>query len=101
MARMPVQPRLDGFTSASPCTEPHPGALIRVALLSVSCDKGVPGCEEWAVATRKLPRLVDSGANRCIPCKAMAPILDELKAEYAGRMEVQSIDEPALGSPDE
>ena len=34
----------------------------------------------------RLPRLVDLGADRCIPCKAMAPILVELRTEYAGRM---------------
>jgi thioredoxin 1 len=39
-----------------------------------------------------LPRLVDLGADKCIPCKMMAPVLKELKKEYAGRMEVQFID---------
>jgi thioredoxin 1 len=43
-----------------------------------------------AVAT--LPRLVDLGAGKCIPCKAMAPILEELKAEYADTFEVEFID---------
>jgi thioredoxin 1 len=33
-----------------------------------------------------LPRLVDLGAGKCIPCKKMAPILEELKKEYAGRI---------------
>lgn len=39
-----------------------------------------------------VPRLVDLGAGKCIPCKKMAPILEELKKEYAGRMEVEFID---------
>ena len=39
-----------------------------------------------------LPRLVDLGAGKCIPCKKMAPILEDLKKEYAGRMEVEFID---------
>ena len=39
-----------------------------------------------------LPRLVDLGAGKCIPCKMMAPILEELKKEYKGQMEVQFID---------
>ena len=39
-----------------------------------------------------MPRLVDLGAGKCIPCKKMAPILEELKKEYAGRMEVEFID---------
>jgi thioredoxin 1 len=39
-----------------------------------------------------LPRLVDLGADKCIPCKMMAPILEELRQEYAGRFEVVFID---------
>jgi thioredoxin 1 len=40
----------------------------------------------------KLPRLVDLGANTCIPCKMMAPILEELKQEYRGSLIVEVID---------
>ncbi len=39
-----------------------------------------------------LPGLVDVGAAKCVPCKAMAPILEGLKTEYAGRLEVRFID---------
>ena len=39
-----------------------------------------------------LPRLVDLGAGKCIPCKMMAPILEELKKTYAGKLDVQFID---------
>ncbi|HSP92140.1 MAG TPA: thioredoxin family protein [Vicinamibacterales bacterium] len=49
-----------------------------------------------------IPRLVDLGADKCIPCKAMAPILVELRAEYAGRMQVDFIDvwkDPSAGDP--
>lgn len=42
--------------------------------------------------TAKLPKLLDLGADKCIPCKMMAPILEELKREYAGRLEVEFID---------
>lgn len=43
-------------------------------------------------AAQNLPRLVDLGASKCVPCKMMAPILDGLKEEYAGRMDVEFID---------
>lgn len=40
----------------------------------------------------KLPKLVDLGAKKCIPCKMMAPILDELAKEYKGKLIVEFID---------
>jgi len=49
-----------------------------------------------------MPRLVDLGADKCIPCKAMAPILADLRTEYAGRMQVDFIDvwkDPRAGDP--
>jgi thioredoxin 1 len=42
--------------------------------------------------TAKLPRLVDFGAGKCVPCKLMSPILEGLKKEYAGRMNVEFVD---------
>ena len=42
--------------------------------------------------TKALPRLIDLGADKCIPCKMMAPILEELKKEYTGRLEVEFVD---------
>ena len=35
------------------------------------------------VADRNLPRMIDLGAGKCIPCKAMKPILDDLRTNYA------------------
>jgi thioredoxin 1 len=65
-------------------------------------DVGLAASHATATATTGVPRLVDVGADRCIPCKAMAPILVELRAEYAGRMQVDFIDvwkDPAAGDP--
>ena len=36
--------------------------------------------------------MIDLGASGCIPCKMMAPILEELKKEYAGRADILFID---------
>jgi thioredoxin 1 len=58
-------------------------ASTAAALASPAADGG---------SRARLPRLVDLGAGKCIPCKKMAPILEELKKDYAGRMEVEFID---------
>jgi len=30
------------------------------------------------------PKLIDVGADKCIPCIKMAPILDQLREDFAG-----------------
>lgn len=47
---------------------------------------------EKADSVPALPKLVDLGAKKCIPCKRMAPILDELAKEYKGMFDVEFID---------
>ena len=47
---------------------------------------------EPAPQKQALPQLVDLGADKCIPCKMMAPLLEELRREYKGRLEVTFID---------
>jgi thioredoxin 1 len=75
--------------------------LIGAMALGLMGLSALPACERATTVARAepladpakpVPRLVDLGAGKCIPCKAMAPILEGLKAEYAGRMEVQFID---------
>jgi thioredoxin 1 len=60
---------------------------ILVAGTSHAADSATP-----AAPTPGRPRLVDLGADKCIPCKLMAPILEELKKEHAGRLDVVFID---------
>ena len=36
--------------------------------------------------------VIDVGAGSCIPCKMMAPILEELKKEYDGRAVIEFVD---------
>ena len=50
------------------------------------------GAKATPAPTAKLPKLIDLGAGKCIPCKLMAPILEGLKKEYAGKMDVEFID---------
>jgi len=43
-------------------------------------------------AGARLPRLLDLGSNKCIPCRMMAPILADLKRTHAGAFAVEVID---------
>ena len=67
--------------------------LVCLALLFGVSSFSLAAEDTNTVAAMKLlPKLLDLGATKCIPCKKMAPILEELKKEYTGRMEVEFID---------
>jgi thioredoxin 1 len=66
--------------------------VIFVALLLspsfARCDSGVM---QEKPASKAIPRMIDLGRNQCMPCKMMAPILEELKREYAGIIDIEYI----------
>jgi thioredoxin 1 len=66
-----------------------------VSAVAAASSQATPGP---AVAV-KLPRMVDLGAGKCIPCKMMKPILDELKRDYASQFITEFID--VWENPDE
>jgi thioredoxin 1 len=77
------------------------GVIVSVAAVLLIRQRagaagGVQGPPTQAVAAMPsasgLPRLVDLGSKSCIPCKMMAPILEELTKDYAGRFDVEFID---------
>ncbi|MFH1688696.1 MAG: thioredoxin family protein [Candidatus Eisenbacteria bacterium] len=44
------------------------------------------------VVTAGFPVLLDLGADKCVPCKVMAPILEEMKETFEGQLDVRFID---------
>ena len=79
------------------------GLAITVYVLRPAGDLRRSGSEDQeTVADAALPRLLDLGADKCVPCKMMAPILDELKVEYANVFAVDFIDvwkDPSAAQP--
>jgi thioredoxin 1 len=47
---------------------------------------------ETTVAAAEQPVLVDFWATWCAPCKMLKPVIDELAAEYEGRVIVAELD---------
>jgi thioredoxin 1 len=75
--------------------------IIPVLLASLLLVLSLAGCNQSAQNSSSAsdvtlgtgrPMLVDLGADECVPCKLMKPILGNLTEEYAGRMDVVFID---------
>lgn len=50
------------------------------------------GFESGKLPVKGMVTLVDLGAKKCIPCKMMAPILEELEEEYQGQAAIVFVD---------
>ncbi len=77
-----------GLKDVSPGTPPMATVIPAV----VEATGANAAALEAASQTNMLPRLVDLGAGKCVPCKLMAPILKDLQNTYAGKLDVQFID---------
>lgn len=72
-----------------------PIVLLVLAVAAIFAVRNQRKTEPAAVTqqpTASVPRLLDLGAGKCIPCKMMAPILDEMKETYKGKLNVEFID---------
>ena len=74
--------------------------LVWIWLLAVLCLFGRVNTShalDGPVAIPEVPvkgmvTMLDMGADRCVPCKMMAPILRELETEYQGKAAILFID---------
>lgn len=70
-------------------------SVFMLLLLATSAYAELPAATA-AVVSKALssgkPTVIDLGARTCIPCKKMAPILEELSGEYRGKASVLFID---------
>ncbi len=76
-------------------------AAVAFALVKTDGSKVVPGTAAPAAGQARQTvsqpsgspspgrvTMIDLGADSCVPCKMMAPIIEELKREYAGRADI-------------
>lgn len=67
-------------------------AAVAAFTLRPAAEKSTDTSSEQEVVSAALPRLLDLGADKCVPCKMMAPILEEIKEEFADNFTVEFID---------
>lgn len=67
------------------------GLLLLALLLAATVAMASEGAAVTLPVKGKVT-LVDLGADRCIPCRMMAPILEELKQEYQGKAAIVFLD---------
>ncbi len=78
--------RSGGVTNGACCPSlTNPALLASMVAASTNAPTTPP-------AKQGLPKLLDLGAGKCVPCKMMAPILEQMKTDYAGTLEVEFID---------
>ena len=66
--------------------------VVRTQFFSTSGDNVASSNPAPEVRKPGKVTMIDLGASSCVPCKMMAPILEELKKEYAGRANIVFID---------
>ena len=74
-------------------------ALLAAVVVAVAVRRGGSGAQEMPADYRPeqllgkgLPALVDVGSDKCVSCKMMIPVLEELGREMEGRLQVEFLD---------
>lgn len=67
-------------------------ATLILSLVACNQVESTALTEGKQTEAQSLPKLIDVGADKCIPCIKMAPILEALKKDYSGRMDVEFVD---------
>ena len=67
-------------------------AVAAYVLRPAAGGESGPGEQAPPANVVAVPRLLDLGADKCVPCKMMAPILEEMKETFAGNLTVDFID---------
>ena len=62
------------------------GGFVMLVLLFVGMGvHAAAAADSPEIPAKGMVTMIDLGADRCIPCKMMAPILEKVKKDYEGR----------------
>lgn len=65
--------------------------LLRFVLVALLCGAGSVFATEGG-SVNKLPKLLELGSKKCVPCREMAPILEKMSKDFAGYFTVEFVD---------
>jgi thioredoxin 1 len=66
--------------------------MFMVFFLSACTSDAGSGKATKNVPVKGMVTMVDLGANRCIPCKMMAPVLEKMEQKYKGKAAIVFLD---------
>ena len=66
--------------------------LTQASFKEKICECGLDGGEDKWAYKGDLPCVIDFYASWCGPCKAVAPVLEALAQEYAGKLHIYKVD---------
>lgn len=102
--RVPTVEQIKGFLGSPAPSDARPGPSGRARITALLClivavalvvyAKGrtvaAPASPSLVATSAEvtLPTMVEVGSETCIPCRAMVPVLAELRRDYAGKLRV-------------
>ena len=66
--------------------------IVMIKIQGSSSSRGIRQITPAVASGKNIPVLLDLGADKCIPCRMMQPVLESLRKEYPGKLDVQFID---------
>lgn len=69
------------------------GVCVTLALLFIGIAAlSAAAADPPEIPAKGMVTMIDLGADRCIPCKMMAPVLEKVKKDYEGRAVIHFYD---------
>ena len=86
------EPSASQDSAAGAASESATAEAPRPDAAAASSSSHAPSQSDAGSSAKKLPKLLELGSVSCHACQQMQPIIDELKAELKGKVDVEFID---------